>query len=55
MTQIHIIPVNNQAQANDILKEYPRLYPKRKIIGISICPIDFPSGWFMTITYEVLL
>lgn len=53
MTQIEIRPVLNQGNANEILREYPRLYPKRKIVGISMTPVDFPGGWFMTITYEV--
>ena len=53
ITQIHITPVNNQGEANKILREYPKFYPKRKIIGVSMYPIDFPGGWFMTITYEV--
>ena len=53
MIQIHTIPVINQSQANEILRDYPRLYPKRKIISISMSPIDYPGGWFMTITYKI--
>lgn len=53
MIQIDLRPVLNQGEANAILREYPRLYPKRKIIGVSMTSIDFPGGWFMTITYEV--
>ena len=53
MTQIEVRPVTNQGQANEILRDYPRLYPKRQIIGVSMVPIEYPGGWFMTITYEV--
>ena len=53
MIQIHLQPVLNQGAANEILRDYSRLYPKRKIIGVSMTPADFPGGWFMTITYEV--
>lgn len=53
MIQIDLRPVLNQAEANEILRNYQRYYPKRKVIGISMTPIDFPGGWFMTITYEV--
>lgn len=53
MIQIHLQPVLNQGVANEILRDYPKLYPKRKIIGVSMTPADFPGGWFMTITYEV--
>ncbi len=53
MIQIEIIPVLNQGKANEFLREYSRLYPKRKIIGVNIIPCEFPGGWFMTITYEV--
>jgi len=53
MIQIQVIPVQNQGHANEILRSYQREYPKRKIVGISMTPVDFPGGWFMTITYEV--
>ena len=53
ITQIQVEPVLNQGKANELLRDYPRLYPKRKIIGVSMVPCDFPGGWFMTITYEV--
>ena len=53
MIQVHVESVINQGRANEILREYPKLYPKRKIIGVSMVPTDFPGGWFMTITYEV--
>ncbi len=55
MIQIDVRPVLNQGQANEILRDYSHLYPKRKIIGVSMVPIDFPGGWFMTITFEVNL
>ena len=55
MIQIDVRPILNSKEANEILRDYPRLYPKRKIIGVSMTPIDFPGGWFMTITYEVNL
>lgn len=51
--QIQTLPVQNQGKANEILREYQKEYPKRKIIGISMSPCEFPGGWFMTITYEV--
>ena len=53
MIQIDIIAVNNAGHANEILREYQRNFPKRKIINISMVPNDY--GWFMTITYEVTL
>lgn len=53
MIQVQVQPVLNQGKANEILRDYPRLYPKRKIINISMIPCDFPGGWFMTIMYEV--
>ena len=45
--------VMNTGHANEILRDYSRLYPKRKIIGVSMVPVEFSGGWFMTITYEV--
>ena len=54
MTQIEVVPVLNQGKANEYLREYPRLYPKRKIISISMTPCEFPGGWFMTVAYEVI-
>ena len=54
MIQIQVIPVPNQGKANEILRDYPKLYPKRKIIGVSMQSVDFPGGWFMTITFEVI-
>ena len=53
MIQIQVQPVLNQGIANEYLREYQRTYPKRKIIGVSMIPCDFPGGWFMIITYEV--
>ena len=53
MIQIDIIAVNNTSHANEILREYQRNFPKRKIVNISMVPNDY--GWFMTITYEVIL
>ena len=55
MIQIQVLPVQNQGQANEYLRSYQREYPKRKIIGISMSPCEFPGGWFMTITYEAEL
>jgi hypothetical protein len=51
--QIDVRPVLNQGQANEILRDYPRLYSKRNIINVSMTPIEFPGGWFMTIVYEI--
>ena len=53
MIQIHTIPVFNSGQANEVLRDYPRLYPKRKIINVSMVPVELPGGWFVIITYEV--
>lgn len=53
MIQIDVIPVNTPGKANEILREYQRVFPKRKIINISMTPNDY--GWFMTITYEVTM
>jgi len=54
MIQIQVIPVQNQGHANEILRAYSQNYPKRKIIGVSMIPVDFPGGWFMTVTYEII-
>ena len=51
MIQIEILTANNQATANELLREYQRTFPKRKILNISMVPNDY--GWFMIITYEV--
>ena len=40
MIQIDVRPVLNQGQANEILRDYPRLYSKRKIINVSMTPIE---------------
>ena len=53
MIQIQIIPTRDQGHANEVLREYQRIYPKREIIGVSMQSIDFPGGWFMTITYKI--
>ena len=53
MIQIQIIYVRDQGRANEILREYQKEYPKREIINVSMQSVDFPSGWFMTITYKV--
>ena len=53
MIQIDVRCVYNAGEANEILREYQRIYTQRKIIGVSMTPVDFPGGWFMTITYEV--
>ena len=54
MVQIEITMVQNQGKANEYLRTYQQLYPKRKIVGVSMVPCDYPGGWFMTITYEVI-
>ena len=51
--QIQVEPVLNPGKANELLRSYPKLYPKRKIVNISMAPIEYPGGWFMTIVYEV--
>lgn len=53
MIQIQIHPVLNAGMANEILRNYPKEYPKRKIIGVSMVPTEYPGGWFMTVTFEV--
>ena len=53
MVQIEITVVQNQGKANEYLRAYARLYPKRKIINISMASCDYPGGWYMTIAYEV--
>ena len=53
LVQIQVIHVLNAGQANEILREYSKSYPKRKIMNVSMVPVEFPGGWFMTITYEV--
>ena len=53
MVQIHTEFVINQAKANEFLREFQRNFPKRKIIGISMFPVEVPGGWFMTISYEI--
>ena len=55
MVQIQVVPVINQGQANEILRTYSKDYPKRKIISISMSPVEYPGGWFMTIAYEVIV
>lgn len=53
MIQIDVEPVLNSSKANELLRVYSKLYPKRKILNISMVPIEYPGGWFMTIMYEV--
>ena len=54
MIQIQVIPVQNQGHANEILRAYSQKKKKKKIIGVSMTPVDFPGGWFMTVTYEII-
>ena len=51
MIQIDIFSANSTGHANELLREYQRVFPKRKIIGVSMVPNDY--GWFVTVTYEV--
>ena len=51
-TQIELCFVNNSAEANNQLRQFQLSFPKRKIIGVSLAPID-PVGYFMTITYQI--
>lgn len=53
MVQIDIIPVLNVRVANEQLLIYQKNYPKRKIMNVSMTPVEYPGGWFMTITYEI--
>ena len=52
MIQIDTRWVKSAMDANELLREYNKEYPKREIIGISMVPND-PAGWFMTITYKI--
>ena len=52
MTQIAVVFVMNQGNANEMLRAFQYQYPKRKIIGVSMVPTD-PGGWFMTVTYQI--
>ena len=50
--QLEIQHVNNAAAANNWLRQYKQLYPKREIINVNMCSAE-PAGWFMTIVYKV--
>ena len=52
MIQVATLYAINQGTANEMLRAFQREYPKRKIIGISMVP-NTPTGWFMTVSYEV--
>lgn len=54
MTQILISMVKNQGEANEKLRLFSQLYPKRKIINVQMNQTENPPlGWFMVITYEI--
>lgn len=52
MIQTHIFWTQNQGTLNEVLRDYPREYPKREIIGVSVTSAE-PAGWFVTITYKL--
>ena len=51
-TQIEVEYVPNSSFANDHLRKFQLDFPNRKIINVNI-DSNNPSGWFMTIVYEV--
>lgn len=53
MIQMATYVVQNQGRANEELRKFQRDFPKREIINVSMNPIDWPGGWFMTITYKI--
>lgn len=53
MVQITTLVVSSNIQANEQLRLFQNEHPKLKIIGVSMVPIDWPGGWFMTITYNI--
>lgn len=53
MFQLAIIPTLNQKDANEKLRIFQRDFPKREIINISMEPVEWPGGWFMTIVYKI--
>lgn len=53
MVQVFVQPVVNQARANEYLRTWQKMYPLRKIIGVSMTSSEFPAGYLMTVTYEV--
>ena len=52
MIQIFTDYVLNTPEANLKLRNFQKMFPKRKIQTVSMIPYS-PDGWFMTITYEV--
>lgn len=50
MVQVDVRFISNAGELNELLREYPTLYPKRKIISVSCAPNE-PMGWFSTIAY----
>lgn len=52
LIQIETNHVLNSQNANEQLRIFQKVFPKREIIGVSMVPAD-PAGWFMTITYKV--
>ncbi len=52
LIQVFTCFVISNNQANEILRQFQKDYPKREIKSVSICPNE-PAGWFMTITYEI--
>ena len=50
-TQIEIIAANNSSHANNMLREWTKKYPGRRIININVSPNDY--GYFLTIVYEI--
>lgn len=53
MIQLIVIPVQTTGDANNVLRDFQRQFPKREIIGCSMTPAEFPGGWFLTITYRI--
>ena len=52
LIQVFTCFVVSNNQANEILRQFQKDYPKRDIKSVSVYPNE-PVGWFMTITYEI--
>ena len=52
MVQIDFRWIKDAGKANELLREYPKEYPKREIMSVVLVPND-PTGYFMTITYNL--
>lgn len=53
MFQLAVLPVLNQGDANEKLRIFQRDFSKREIVNITMTPVEWPGGWFMTIVYKI--